>query len=260
MSAGFLVLCFLTIATPIEDARRAVEDLDYEKAAGILEKLRQSSTLKYEENIELHELLGISYAASNQTDAARKVFDRLVNMSPDHMLSYTLSPKVTFVFERAKKAARRKGLPRLQLNWPNGLEVSSPVTIDLLVLSDPLKFFWGGYVIGRYSDGRVSRVPFSVENRSAKATILPRTPEPREPQRLDFLVVMSDASENEVFRLGSAKAPNRIDLNYVPPTAWYRKWYWWAAGAAVVASAVGTAAYLSAREPAPEVPFRVQTP
>src|SRR5687767_15816942 len=64
----------------------------------------------------------------------------LLALDAGRAISYTLSPKVTFLFEQARSQAADRAPPTIDLRWPLGLTTTDPVPIDVEVISDPRGF------------------------------------------------------------------------------------------------------------------------
>ena len=63
-------------------------------------------------------------------------FDILLSLDAGHVVSYTLSPKVTFLFEKARQAARLQEATEIQLNWPEVVGVGQPLAFIFEVVAD----------------------------------------------------------------------------------------------------------------------------
>ena len=83
----------------------AAQDLDAAKAA--FDAAEHAGPLDHDSNVTLWEQRGIAAAYVDDEAAATAAFDMMLALDPGHFLSYTLSPKATFVFEKLRKEPRR---------------------------------------------------------------------------------------------------------------------------------------------------------
>src|SRR5262249_34771773 len=108
-----------------------------EDAVTVLEKAKSEGPYSRAEYIRLFEQLGIAYAYLERGGDALAAFDTLLALDPGRAISYTLSPKVTFLFEQARSAAADRVPPTIDVRWPPGLSVSDPIPVDVEVVADP---------------------------------------------------------------------------------------------------------------------------
>ncbi|MEM6559850.1 MAG: tetratricopeptide repeat protein [Myxococcota bacterium] len=249
--------CALVAVSPLDDANRAFEESDYRSAARLYETIRAKHRLTYAQNIQLHERIGIAYATLGDKQKAEDAFARLVTMAPEHALSYSWSPKVTFVFERAREKLRAKGPPNIQLNWPTGLAVDQPLPVSVRVFNDPLDEVRRGSLVVRRDQGRPARFRFEVAGNTTVEIPPPAAPL-RHDSILEFYVLAEDSDGTELYRIGSPKALKRASTIYTEPPRWYERWYWWAGAGLVMATAAGTTAYFLTNSPPERVPIIAQ--
>lgn len=256
MAMEFFFVSAVLLST-LSEADQAFEALEYAAAAELYEEVRSAQTLSYEQNVRLHERLGIALASIDQGSKAEVVFEKLVAMAPGFVLSYKYAPKVTFAFERARQRQRSNGAPNIQLNWPSGVSVHEPLPVSVEVLNDPLGAAKGASLVLRRDGGQVTQLPFPLKGRTA-IEIPPAPKSLKKNSTLEFYVLAKDAANNEIYRIGAPNSPRRAVTLYVEPRRWYEQWYWWAAAGVVLAGAAGTTAFLLTDEPPQNVPVTGQ--
>src|SRR5262245_5624698 len=124
-------------AAKVAAGKQALAKLDVDVARAALAGADRGGPLDHETNVTLWEQRGIAAAYIDDERTASAAFDMLLALDPSHFLSYTLSPKATFVFEKVRNETRVHGIPALDVNWPHGQRVGDPVPIDLEVVADP---------------------------------------------------------------------------------------------------------------------------
>ena len=114
-----------------------LDEGQFDLAAQTLASATAQGPHSHATHVRLFEQLGIANAYREDSNAASKAFAKLLMLSPSHLLSYTLSPRATLKFEKARQAVLGKALPSLNVRLPVDNEVSRPVEVDLEVLADP---------------------------------------------------------------------------------------------------------------------------
>jgi hypothetical protein len=224
-------------AAQIARGEEALAKQDVEQAKAPLEAADRGGPLDHESNITLWELRGIAAAYVDDHEGASAAFDMLLALDPSHFLSYTLSPKATFVFEKARNDVLLRAAPALDVNWPAGQKVNSPIPLDIEVIADPKQFLKRATLFLRTHGERGWRAAdVTLARRNTRITL----PEVRadKPVSLELFLRAYDARGNEVLAWAHPTRPREIPLRYDPPTPWYRKW--WVIGIAGTAVAIGT--------------------
>ncbi|MCA9552535.1 MAG: hypothetical protein KC933_21055 [Myxococcales bacterium] len=254
-----IALCLLLAAapSPVEEAAAALADFRPEDAVQLLEAAKEDGPFPHEEHALLYEELGIAYAYLERSDDAVRAFVTMLALDPTRAISYTLSPKVTFLFEEARKQARGRPEPALDVSWPRDLKVEDPVPVDVGVLADPEGFLQRGRLYFRekgqadFQSLTLQLPPPGRDLRQVK--VPPLAAGATEPKVVELYLVATDARDNEVLLFGSAARPREVSLAYEPPDPWYGKWWVWVIAGSVVAATAGTVAYAVTREPSPTV-------
>ncbi len=214
----------------------ALKDLDRARAAG---------PYRHEVLVRLYEQLGIAYAYQKDEARAMQAFETLLALDPGHLLPYTLSPQVTFLFERARKDPKRAQPAAVDLSWPRHVDVSHPVPIDVEVLRDPTSELARASIEVRKKGEPTYR---AVDLELARPGSYRRVELPpvgaTHAEVLELHLRAYDAKGNEVLRWASAETPREIPLGYRPPPTWYRKWWVWALAGGAVAAGTGITVYL----------------
>ncbi len=245
-------------AAEIDAGTQALGEFQVDQALVHLERARRLGPLEYEEQLRLYEQLGIAYSYLGRDAEAMQAFDTLLTLDPGHLLPYTLSPKATFVFERARKQAQARATTAIDVSWPRRLSVDDSVPLDVEVVADPKKFLARAVVHVRKSGakdfGEVG-LDLAPDAKSQRVVLPPLATTSAE--TLELFVTGFDAAGNEVLRWSSPRRPREIPLGYTPPTPWYRRWWVWAIAGGVVASGTGAAVFLIGRDPPDMVPASV---
>src|SRR5688572_17213214 len=133
MYALALALVLAAETKSLERGSQLLAEFRAEDAIVVLEAAKKAGPYSRADYIRLFEQLGIGYAYLDRGDDALAAFDMLLAIDPGRAISYTLSPKVTFLYEQARSAPEKRLPPTIDVRWPVGLTLSSPIPIDLEV-------------------------------------------------------------------------------------------------------------------------------
>lgn len=237
-------------AVKVAAGKQALAKLDVDAAKVALEAADRGGPLDHDANVTLWEQRGIAAAYLNDERTASAAFDMLLALDPSHFLSYTLSPKATFVFEKVRNDIKARGVPALDVNWPHGQQVGEPVPIDLEVVADPKQFLRRATVFVRTHGETGWRAADVALAKTTDRRILLPPIEARKPVSLELYLRAYDDRGNEVLTWADAARPREIPLRYDPPTPWYRRtWFYAAVGSVVAVSAAITAYELAVAPP-----------
>lgn len=255
-------------ARPGEDAVALAEAAlaDFRPADAVRFLKSAAGPHPYARHVRLYEQLGIAYAYLDEPDQAVRAFVRMLALDPARAISYTLSPKVTFLFERARREASARAAPAIDLSWPRNLRTVDPVPVEIEVLADPLGFLrearlryrlrgdpsWSEQTV-ELADGPGGFVVVEVPALAAGAA---------SSRTLELYAVALDSEANEVLLVGRPDRPREVDLRYERPEPWFEKWWVWAAAGAAVAAGTTAAVVAASTEPGPTVggSFRWEVP
>jgi hypothetical protein len=233
---------------PTDDAKtklaagiKALAAQDVDAAKTQLDAVEHAGPLDHQTNVTLWEQRGIAAAYADDEPGAQHAFDMMLALDPGHFLSYTLSPKATFVFERTRKQAPPP--PELEINWARGQKVGDPVPIDVEVVADPKKFLDRATVFVRARGEQGWRAAdLALHGNSDTHLVLPPV-ESQTPTSLELYLRAYDATGNEVLTWADPQRPREIALRYEPPTPWYRHWWVYAIAGSALAIATGITVY-----------------
>jgi hypothetical protein len=229
-------------AAQVAAGKQALAKLDVDAARTALAAADLGGPLDHESNVTLWEQRGIAAAYVNDEPTARAAFDMLLALDPSHFLSYTLSPKATFVFEKVRNDARTHGVPALDVNWPHGQRVGDPVPIDLDIVADPKQFLRRATLFVR-SHGETGWRAADVALGAAERRVVLPAIDATQPVSLELYLRAYDDRGNEVLTWADATRPREIPLRYDPPAPWYRRGWFYAAVGTALAATVGIAVY-----------------
>jgi hypothetical protein len=230
-------------AAKVAAGKQALARLDVEVARAALDGAERGGPLDHETNVTLWEQRGIAAAYVDDERTASAAFDMLLALDPSHFLSYTLSPRATFVFEKVRNDTRARGVPALDVHWPHGQRVGDPVPLDLEVVADPKQFLRRATLFVRTrGDAGWRAADVALASTADRRILLPPV-EAQKPVSLELYLRAYDDRGNEVLAWADAARPREIPLRYDPPTPWYRRGWFYAAVGTAVAAAVGVTVY-----------------
>jgi hypothetical protein len=223
-------------------ASAALTALDVDAARAALDRVDHTAPLAHGAHVQLWEQRGIAAAYTDDVPAAKAAFAMLLALDPAHFLSYTLSPKATFVFEAVRAQAARDA-PTLDVSWPRGGKVGEPVPIDVELVDDPRHLLATATVFVRARGEHTWRAAdVALGGAGAHRVVVPPI-HARAATSLELYVRGEDARGNEVLAWAEPARPREIPLRYEPPTPWYRKWWVYAVAGSVAALGTGVAVY-----------------
>jgi hypothetical protein len=253
------VLLLLAIAAPnsLDQAAKALADFRPDEAVELLTKAKDEGPYAHAEHVRLYEQLGIAYAYLERADDAKHAFDVMLALEPTRAISYTLSPKVTFLFEQARARANTRPTPAIDLSWSRDLTVEDRIPIAVEVVDDPHDFLEKARVHFRTKGlptWKEQSIELPAAGQVSRIELPPAAPGSQQSEAVEVYAVAYDGKGNEVLLWGSEKRPREIGLRYEAPEPWYGQWWVWVAAGAVVAAAAGTAVFVTTREPSDTVP------
>ena len=246
-----------------EGARLLAEYRAYEAVDALQHARDHEGPYPYVDHVRLYELLGIAYAYVDQPKRARAAFEQLLLLQPDRMLSYTLSPKVTFLFEEVRNAARLRPVPTVDISWPRGLRPDQPLTIDIEAVSDPGHFLHRARLYARRQGDPEWRtydvvLPHVLEYVQVK--LAPVAPDASRDETLQLYLIAHDRHDNEVLIWGTPEQPREILMKFQPTEPLYKKWWLWAVlGGVTVAASITTAVLVTGNNTPETLPIRFDT-
>jgi hypothetical protein len=234
----------------LDEGAKALADFKVEDAVVLLDKATKEGPYGLADHARLFEQRGIAFAYLDRPQDALAAFDVLLALDPGRAIRYTLSPKVTLLFEEARKRAQDRVPPKVELRWDRAQSVAEPVPIDVDVISDPLGFLKAGALFWRLrGGGAYQSVPFELPPvAGSHRVVLPAArAEAERGESLEIYLSAYDAKKNEVLTWGSAARPREIQLAYAPPDPWYSKWWVWTLAGVAIAGGAGAAVFAATR-------------
>jgi hypothetical protein len=244
-------------ASRVAAGKQALARLDVEVARAALDGAERGGPLDHDTNVTLWEQRGIAAAYIDDERTASAAFDMLLALDPGHFLSYTLSPKATFVFEKVRNETQLRGLPALDVSWPHGQRIGDPVPIDLDVVADPKRFLRRATLFVRTRGEPGWRAADVALGAAPEHRLLLPPIEAVRPVSLEVYLRAYDDRGNEVLTWADARRPREIPLRYDPPTPWYRRGWFYAAIGTAAAIGVGVTVYELTLAPPDTVPTSV---
>jgi len=230
-------------AAKVAAGRKALAALDVDVAQKALAEADRAGPLDHTTNVTLWEQRGIAIGYVDDPAGASAAFDMLLALDPGHLLSYTLSPKATFVFEKVRNDQKARGVPALDVRWPHGPRVGDPVPLDVEVVADPKRFLSRATVFVRSRGEPAWRAAdLALAGAAEHHLVLPPV-DARQPVSLELYLRAYDDHGNEVLSWADPARPREIPLGYVAPVPWYRRGWFYAAVGTAVAVTVGVTVY-----------------
>jgi hypothetical protein len=221
--------------------KQALDELKVDEAKAALDAAEKAGPLDREHHIALWEQKGIAAAYVDDEATAQQAFDMLLALDPGHFLSYTLSPKATFVFEKVR-ARKDRSAPELDVSWSRGGKVGEPVPLSVEVLSDPKQFLRRATLFVR-TRGEPSWHAADLALRAGEQHVVLPPVAAQKSLSLEVYLQAYDDRGNEVLTWADRTRPREIVLRYDPPQPWYRKWWGITAIGGAVAAIAGVTVY-----------------
>lgn len=235
----------------------AVAAFQAEEGVRLLEKARQTGPFTHAQLVLLYEQLGIAYAYLGRNDEAHLTFLRLMDIAPRHAISYFLSPRVTFIYERARTEAQVGVAPSLDLQWRATTLAEEPLELRIALSGRPVGVTQIGLGVRLRGEEQYTVLRRPLEEGVARVELPPLDPAGALTRQL--FVVGLDALGNEVLELASRTSPREITLKPDLSPRWYQRWWVWVATGAVVAAVTSTVIYFVTRPPPQTVPATLQS-
>ena len=225
-------------------ASEALAAFDVDAALAQLEDARARGPYGHALLIKLYEQLGIAYSYLKKEKEALDAFGMLLALDPGHLLSYTLSPQATFLYERARKANDKKAPAQVDVSWPQGLREDEPIPLSVEVVANPLSMLHSMAIYVR-NDKREKfrRLQIPLPEKGAVSRVVLPAANTKRQSVLELYGSVYDKEGNEVLLWFDATRPREVPLGYQAPSPWYRKWWVWAAIGGSTALATGATVY-----------------
>jgi hypothetical protein len=255
MIALAIVIQTLALAAPerghaLTEGSKALGDFRPAEALALLEQAEQEGPYDHESFVKLHEQLAIAYAYLGKTEESEKSFAFMLALDPGRSISYTLSPKVTFPFERARAAVQKVGAPAIDIRWPSELSVGDKLPLDIEVVADPNAFLVGATLFSRMKGEASWRTTDLVLPKvGTTKRVWLTTDDPGHASSMELYLIARDEKGDEVYAWSSDLRPREIELGWEPPEHWYGKWWFWTIVAGVVVAGTAGGVLAAKHEP-----------
>jgi len=252
----------------LDQAREALDQLDYAAAKDALAKALASGSNGPDEVAEIYRMTGTVAASLGDTKLATEAFKKLLALRPKATLPAGTSPKISRPFAAAADYFKRN--PPLQVRTETAAQ---PPVATIVVDSDPLGMV-AGVTLAVAVDGARERMLDGKGKGKGKIEVeLPRG------RRIDLRVAVVDEHGNRLVELGSrdvpivitgaelpgqrppapdpagageGKAPDRLAVTarapQREPRSWYFRWWLWTGAAVAFGGATGYFAYRTQSE------------
>ncbi|MCK5798143.1 MAG: hypothetical protein KAI47_13200, partial [Deltaproteobacteria bacterium] len=216
------------------EARRAFHKQDYERALKLLQPVARAPQATISQKVEAFELLGLSYLILGDERRARRAFENLLGLDPEHPLhDPTGSPKLKRFF----LAVKAKVLPgydarqrRVRLGHRVPRDVRAGRRVELVV-----ELLVGVAAVGEVSvrwRRSGSLIYQDVRSRGRRHRVAAFVlPEDRVGYRIEYYVEARSPDGHVLARLGTASHPRSFDVAAASQSARgapvYKRWWFW---------------------------------
>lgn len=216
------------------DLERGLAQLDNNDISMAVDTLQANQgPLVLEDLIRHHEALAIALAYTEDTEASLNVFRKLLAISPGHALPYTISPKASFVFERARAEMAQTSATAVELSLPEILPYDESLPVTMNCRSNALGLVKRWSLCHRLKG---TKTPYRCQEFAAQDLAkpqlfdLPAVPRAAEQGQgdaetgvlLQVALLGYDSHGNEVFRGPGKARPLEARLGGERPQLWYQ--------------------------------------
>ena len=233
------------------------QDLEYREAIKVLRPVRLSPKATQAQKLRALELIGISYLILNDSAHAVEAFEDLLTIDGGYQLKHDDgSPKIRTFFDDVK----RKFVPgtghgtdiQLEHSAPPDATAGRPIEIDAVVRGRIQKVAevvlrWRQRGVLSYGKADMRRIGKSQVGRRQSERWRARFTPPgsRSSYSVDYFLEARNAAGGSIGRVGGPETP--LSLSVQPGAGdddtggrpWYKRWYVYAGGAAVLGLAAG---------------------
>ncbi len=211
-----------------------------------------SGPLSFDDVLARYQILGVARAYSDDAAGAEEAFKTLLILAPGAALPYTMSPKATFPFERARRALAGQPALELELEPEDVYGFDEPVRLDVARVSDPLAMVSSvrvcAHVKGADAPPSCSTTPAPALGGHITVDVPAVTRPPSlgddEGVYLQVSLVATDAAGSEVWRGPTPERPRELPVGFATAPPWYLSPI--AIGGYVGAAVVGTTVAIAA--------------
>jgi hypothetical protein len=257
-------------AQPPQDRLRAqlkageerYQDQDYRAAIEVLSTVVQDPVATRAERARAYEYLGMAQLILGHKTRAREAFEELLAIDAHYTLTDpSHSPKLREFFEGVRASflpgyGRAQGEAELEHAAPTAATAGRPIEVQADVIR-------GAQLVRDVAlewrrQGLLTYASEAMSGGGGRWRLSFAPPRDNNDYALEYYLEARDEHGRVVARVASAEAPLLLPVRGapLPPTAWYKRWYVWAAVGAVVAGAAigGIVAGTAERAPVGTLP------
>ena len=236
----------------LDAGEKRYQEQEYRAAVEAFSSVVKDPVATREQRARAYEYLGMSWLILGKKVRAREAFEELLAIDPHYTLSDpTHSPKLREFFEDVRSSfvpgsGRSQGDAEVEHSAPTGATAGATLEMAAVVIRGaPLvrdvTLHWRRQGLLTYS----TEALHGDAGRYRLAFVPPRDVND---YTIEYYLEARDAQDRAVARVASPERPIPLSVHGVPsplaPTAWYRRWYVWAAvGAVVAGAAIGGVVY-----------------
>jgi hypothetical protein len=247
-----------TVRAAIAEGERRYSEQEYRACIEAFGAVLRDQASTRDQRARAYEYIGLSWLILGKKQKAKEAFEDVLSIDPHYTLSDpSRSPKLREFFEEVRASflpgyAKGAGEAELEHAAPTGAVAGRAVEIAAVATR-------GGSTLRSVSllTRRHGLLTFDSESLSAgkdrwRVTFYP--PGDVHDYTLEYYLEARDAKGRVVARVASPQQPLTLQVRGAPQTAtaWYKRWYVWAAVGAVVTGAVIAGAVAGTAQSAPD--------
>jgi len=247
-------------ALRLERGLELLEMQEHEDARAELERALKGGPYSFEQAVALYRGLGTVRAFANDIEGSRWAFHRMLRVDPTIILSYTISPKATFVYERVREDMKDLTGVQVTIETEPVVPLDREIPVLVRTKADPSRHVKRLELLYRVKgDAEYQRLPIAFPPPGSQVDVdLPavsskrarETREGKEGAFLQLALVGYDENDWEVYRGPAPSAPQELPVGFGAAGPWYTSW--WAYGllaSSVAAVAAGMLVWAAVKPP-----------
>lgn len=236
----------------LDDGIMALEQQDYEQAQALLEQSLTQGPYSYEQVLSLYRALGIARAFAGDEEGARRAFRQMLAVDTTLILSYTISPKATFLFEKVRQEMVQVKAAQIEVETEPVVRLGQPIPVTLKTKADPFLLLANVELLYRVKGEaqykrlrlKAPKKPVVVLLEPVPEDVLLADAEGALGTILELAVVGYNQDGWEVYRGPTPTKPAQVAVGFDNTGPWYSQWWIWglvgAGVAALTTAAVST--------------------
>lgn len=219
----------------VRQGLEAFDDVDYIRCVEVLQRSLQLSTLTTSEKVAAHRTLALAHVALGEPEQARRDFENLLRVEPEHDLDKSFAPNVRAMFDEARanlslSDGGKTSLPVLNSKRSSDTTVAGePIGIRLLAPTGTKRVELmykprgeTGYSTIEKSPGEGGQVELMIPGLAVA------------PPAIDYVVKAYGATGDVTAADGSVTAPLSIEVRALKKVKKTKPWVWGAIAAGLV--------------------------